>query len=484
MIHDPAVAIRVDGLSKAYRIWKDPASRLKYPLMKLVAGGLPSFLRPAYLRSPMSETSPYYRDFYALRNLNFEVRKGEAIGIIGRNGSGKSTLLQAIAGTLSPTSGSVYTSGRIAALLELGSGFNPEFTGRENVFLYGSILGLQEREMEVIFDDIASFADIGDFMDQPIKTYSSGMSLRLAFAVIVHIRADILIIDEALAVGDVFFVQKCMRWIRKFREEGTLLFVTHNATEVNALCDRAIWLKDGVVEQIGVAKEVTSNYIAHYHEAAAGAPAKGVAKALASAVSEAGDLEQDHGQGRGQARPKWAVDQRLPWLNATQFRNDITPQCFDPDKDSYGAGSARIVEVVFADADSGAVISNIVGGEKVSLRIVAEALEDLDQPILGFYLKDRLGQYLFGDNTYLSNLDKQIFVPRGGRIAAEFVFYMPLLPKGRYVVSPAIATGSQEQHVQQHWIHEALVIESMNSISHMGLVAIPMWDVKTELITQ
>jgi lipopolysaccharide transport system ATP-binding protein len=198
-------AIRVNNLSKCYHIYDRPPDRLKQfvlPKLQQLVG-----------RSPR----PFYREFWALKDVSFEVNRGETVGVIGRNGSGKSTLLQLICGTLYTTSGSVETNGRVAALLELGSGFNPEFTGRENVYMNGSVLGLTKGEIDDRFDDIAAFADIGEFLEHPIKTYSTGMYTRLAFAVIAHVSAEILVIDEALAVGDAFFVQKCMRFLRKFQ---------------------------------------------------------------------------------------------------------------------------------------------------------------------------------------------------------------------------------------------------------------------------
>ena len=205
------IAIRVTNLSKCYQIYENPRDRLK------------QFVVPRVKHAFGRQSCNYYREFWALRDVSFEVKRGETVGIIGRNGSGKSTLLQMICGTLTPTNGTVETSGRVAALLELGSGFNPEFTGRENVYMNGAVLGLSKEEIDARFNDIAEFADIGDFIEQPVKTYSSGMMVRLAFAVIAHVDADILVIDEALAVGDTFFTQKCMRFLRNFMKTRTVL---------------------------------------------------------------------------------------------------------------------------------------------------------------------------------------------------------------------------------------------------------------------
>lgn len=214
------VAIRVTGLGKTYKIHDAPSDRLKEML-----------IAPLRRRLGLRKKS-YSRTFKALQDVSFELRKGETTGIIGRNGSGKSTLLQIICGTLAPSEGTVEVNGRVAALLELGSGFNPDFTGRENVYMNGAILGLSEAEIDAKFDSIHAFSEIGDFIERPVKTYSSGMMVRLAFAVIAHVDADILVVDEALSVGDAFFVQKCMRFLRKFMETGTVLFVSHDTGAV------------------------------------------------------------------------------------------------------------------------------------------------------------------------------------------------------------------------------------------------------------
>lgn len=234
-------AIRVAGVSKAFHVYPNPTDRLRQAL--------------AWGRRQ------YYREFWALRGVSLEVRRGETLGIIGRNGSGKSTLLQIIAGTLRPTEGEVAVRGRVAALLELGSGFNPEFTGRENVYLNGGILGLQRREIEQRFDRIAAFAEIGDFMDLPVKTYSTGMVVRLAFAVQAQLSPDVLIVDEALAVGDEGFQRKCYAWLERFRDTGgTVLLVTHSLQQITQVCDRALLLEQGEAAAIGPPKAVGDVY--------------------------------------------------------------------------------------------------------------------------------------------------------------------------------------------------------------------------------
>ncbi|MCK5232398.1 MAG: ABC transporter ATP-binding protein [Desulfobulbaceae bacterium] len=224
------IVIKVENLSKCFQIYDQPHDRLKqsiYPRLQRLAGKPPK---------------QYFSEFWALQDISLQVKKGETVGIIGRNGSGKSTLLQMICGTLYPTTGSIQTTGRVVALLELGSGFNPEFTGRENVYMNAAVIGLSKKETDTRFDDIVAFADIGDFIEQPVKTYSSGMMVRLAFAVIAHVDADILVVDEALAVGDAFFTQKCMRFMRNLMKTGTVLFVSHDTGSVRNLCTKAIWI--------------------------------------------------------------------------------------------------------------------------------------------------------------------------------------------------------------------------------------------------
>ena len=244
------VAISVQNLSKCYQIYENPRDRLK------------QFVMPRMHRIAGNKPKQYFKEFWALKDVSFEIKKGETVGIIGRNGSGKSTLLQMICGTLNPTSGSVQTNGRIAALLELGSGFNPEFTGRENVYMNAAVLGLSQQEIESRFDDILEFADIGDFIEQPVKTYSSGMFLRLAFAVNIMSKPEIMIVDEALAVGDMRFQAKCITALKRIQENGaTVLFVSHDVGTVKSLCTRGVYLDHGNLKMIGAAPQIAEEYV-------------------------------------------------------------------------------------------------------------------------------------------------------------------------------------------------------------------------------
>lgn len=242
-------AVQVTGLSKRYQIYDSPRARLK------------QFVLPRLQRLFGFVPGRYFTDFDALNRVSFQIGKGETVGIIGRNGSGKSTLLQIICGTLTPSEGSVNTNGRIAALLELGSGFNPEFSGRENVYLNAAVLGLSEREVDERYESIKAFADIGQFIEQPTKTYSSGMVVRLAFATAIHMEPDILVVDEALAVGDTAFQQKCLGRIRQMQKKGvTILLVTHSANTLIEYCDRGIFLKSGSLVLDGVCRDVVKAY--------------------------------------------------------------------------------------------------------------------------------------------------------------------------------------------------------------------------------
>jgi len=436
------VSIQVRGLSKCYQIYEKPAHRLWQGLL----GG----------------RKQLYREFWALSDVDFSVHKGSTFGVIGKNGSGKSTLLQIVCGTLSPTSGTVERVGKVAALLELGAGFNPEFTGRQNAILSGGIYGLTTAEINERLPSIIDFAEIGEFIDRPVKTYSSGMFVRLAFSVITHVDAEILVIDEALAVGDAQFTQKCMRWLRKFKETGTLVFVSHDSGAVRSLCDQAMWIDHGRVQAIGDAKSVTEKYLASLFN-----------------QSQSGGIPSDHAVQDVLGAADWK-DQRQSLINASSLRNDLEIMRFTPDAVSFGQGGVDITQVVLEDRDNNP-LSWVVGGEAVSLVIQARASVDLHQPIVGFFLKDKHGQTLFGDNTYLTYLDAPPMVSAGERFRAVFSFPMPILPVGDYSFDVAIAEGTQLDHRQLKWGHDVVIVRSVSTSVSTGLVGIPMLDVGIEV---
>lgn len=444
------IAIRLVGVSKHYRLYPSTQARLKEWLW-----------RPLKCRLGR-DAPPYYRRFTALDSISIELPKGHTTGIIGRNGSGKSTLLQLVCGTLQPSEGTIEVNGRIAALLELGAGFNPEFTGRENVFIYAAIMGLSRAQASERFAEIVAFADIGTFIDQPVKSYSSGMLVRLAFAVIAHVDADILIIDEALAVGDAFFVQKCMRFLRRFMEQGTVLFVSHDSAAITNLCDRAIWLDQGTLRMQGSAKALTEHYLAarYAEENASKAP---------SVPEEAVAAERQ--VPTHMPAPLDYHDARQSLINASPWRNDLEVFAFKETQESFGQGGGSISRANLRDAH-GRPLRWAVGGEPVSLHVLCTANRAMHGPIVGFLFKDRLGQTLFGDNTFLTH--SELSVEAGRAFEAEFTFVMPTLPQGQYSIALALAEGSQQDHVQHQWIHDALLVESHSSSESTGLIGIPM----------
>jgi lipopolysaccharide transport system ATP-binding protein len=459
-------AISANGLSKAYLIYADPTDRLRQAIIPR----LQRLARPvAKVVGRHLHEKAYFSPHWALHPLDFQVSPGETLGVVGRNGSGKSTLLQLVCGTLTPTEGHVAVRGRVAALLELGSGFNPEYTGRENVYLNASILGLTREETEARIDDILAFADIGEYVDQPVKTYSSGMGMRLAFAVIAHVDADILIIDEALAVGDAFFQQKCLRWLRQFRENGTVLFCGHDTGAVMSLCQRALWLDEGRLKLEGTAKEVCEAYSASIHAQTMGLPERviRIAKPRRSLAAD----KRDNTDKPASELPV-AAKRVLPPAPSEQ------PAIFDVRDESgeFGSGQAVIEKVTMA-AEDGAPLTWIEGGEPVSITVEISVKEDIEAPIVGFHVKDRLGQPLFGDNTYLAHADRQIVLKRGQRISAHFSFDLPFIASGRYSITAAIASGSLDVHVQHHWLHDALIFDVHSPFRNGVMVAVPMREI-------
>ncbi|MEX3605449.1 MAG: ABC transporter ATP-binding protein [Burkholderia sp.] len=453
-------AISVENVSKHFRVFARPSDWLKSALRHRL-GRLARRLPARWLG-----TAEGPREFRALQQVSFQVQKGETIGIIGRNGSGKSTLLQIICGTLTPSDGRVLIKGRIAALLELGTGFNPEFTGRENVFMNATLLGLSKAQIEARLADILAFADIGDFVDQPVKTYSSGMYVRLAFSVIAHVDADVLVIDEALAVGDAFFTQKCMRFLRAFMKRGTILFVSHDTNAVVNLCTRVVWLDKGQVCETGPAKDVCDSYLAAFYEEqnrASGRTGRAAERSQEVCAISEGDVR----------------DQRAELVNASKLRNDIELFQFSQDAKNFGLGGAA-VEYVRIEDGAGAPLNWVVGGEVVCVHVSVRALQEMARVIVGFIVRDRLGQNLFGDNTYLTTLPEPFAVAADECFTVKFMFRMPILPLGDYSVSVAIADGSQAEHVIHQWLHDAILLKSHSTSVSTGLIGVPMHEITLE----
>ncbi|MEO7404395.1 MAG: ABC transporter ATP-binding protein [Burkholderiales bacterium] len=404
--------IRVENVSKCYHVYERPQDRLKQALV-------PRRLGNWFGRDP---GQPFYREFWALRDVSFEVRPGEAVGLIGRNGAGKSTLLQIIAGTLNPTSGEVRVRGKVAALLELGSGFSPDFTGRENVRLNGALLGLTPRELEERFDEIAAFADIGDFIDQPVKTYSSGMLMRLAFAVQTAVRPEILIVDEALAVGDVFFQAKCMARLRELLDGGvSLLFVSHDTATVRQLCDRAIFLAHGAVMAAGRAGEVTDRYLRLELEDRNRAAVTKNDAAGRSTIPRVASAPVTRSLGEA---PSFAADVlagRETFAQRAQFNR-------------VGNHAGELINVQMLK--DGALANLFDYDEQVVLRVVARFREPMSNVNVAFKLRTPQGvDVVFADSRLAGELERDYAPDR--LYAFDWTFRVPMI-HGNYCVFAAI----------------------------------------------
>ncbi len=429
-----AVAIRVRNLSKRYEIYADPRDRLKQsivPRLQRLAGRAPK---------------QYYRDFWALNDVSFEVRKGETVGVVGKNGAGKSTLLHLIVGTHAPTAGSVEVNGRVTALLELGSGFHPMFTGRENVYLNAAIMGMTRAEVERRFDEIAAFADIGMFMEQPVSTYSSGMYLRLAFAVQVCLDPDILIVDEALAVGDAYFVHRCFHRIRAMKEQGkTILFVSHDTASVNNLCDRAIWISQGRLRLEGKPDDVTAAYRAD----------------LFKIEMKPGSPEREASSPAPRAGSR-TVDRR-------------EPETIVPNSDRrMGSQHCRILGIGLYDAATEQRISVVRPGEDVLLRISVMNVSAVPGAamVVGYELFTPRGENLGGVNTAMQQFE--VPAPAAGETRTiRARVSLPVLHHGHYALTPAVAIESDGELRIEDRIENALVFEMLGEKEVVGWIRFP-----------
>ncbi|ULL19036.1 ABC transporter ATP-binding protein [Paenibacillus sp. H1-7] len=441
--------IKVENISKCYQIYDSPQDRLK----QLIATG----------------DKKYYREFWALNNISFDIKKGESVGIIGRNGSGKSTLLQIISGTLAPTSGNVEVNGRVAALLELGSGFNPEYTGRENVFLNGSILGIPRKEMEIIFDEIASFADIGDFIDQPVKTYSSGMMVRLAFAVQACIEPEILIVDEALAVGDMLFQKRCFSRMKALAEKGTtLLFVTHDIELVRTFTSRAILLNSGEVVKEGPSAEVVLEYRRRMHQE-----------------------ESAYFQGllSKQNINKENVKEEDETKAITNDSNGIESETND-----FGDKDCIIQEVIVSDS-KGENCSMFYPGEEVIVQIKCKVLKTMSHLNIGMRIRNKAGMKIYSWGSL--NQDIAIWsgraggkdfwseeVPRGTQLFATFKFQCNL-GVDLYEIQAYVAEEMDKYYHEErmlHWVDEAAFFQVNMKRQEYFFGGVSDLQMKTEIV--
>jgi lipopolysaccharide transport system ATP-binding protein len=401
------IAISLNNVSKCYKRYSHPVDRLK------------ELLLPG---------KSHAENFWALHEINLKVAKGETLGIIGQNGSGKSTLLQIIAGTLTPTTGEVWLNGRVSALLELGSGFNPEFTGRQNVFFNGRLLGLNREEVETKFDRIAAFADIGDFLDQPVKTYSSGMAVRLAFAVVANTEPQILIVDEALAVGDAKFQARCMKRIRQMKEEGvTILFVSHDSSSIKMLCEKAVLMNYGRILAIGTPKDVVNQYIALLSSA----PTQTKAEEINSVISTEDFI-------------------------SNESTNNLH---------RHGNQLALINEVKITDINNYDSKSKLDTNSSFNIIVFLECKSQIADLVVGISIKNLMGVVLYGTNTQLMGL-KFSNINNGQRLTVSFQMNC-YLNRGIYTLTVGVHS---EEGKSYDWVDEIMVFEVNNSIVCEGLV--------------
>ncbi len=400
-------AVEFQGVSKSYAIYDAPGDRLK-ELLSL-------------------NRLKRHQDFWALHDVSFEVKRGETFCIVGENGSGKSTLLQMVAGILHPTSGTVGIYGRVSALLELGAGFNPEFSGRDNVYLNGSILGLTTRQIDQRYKDIAAFAEIGNFIDQPVKTYSSGMVVRLAFAVAINVDPEILLVDEALAVGDIYFRQRCMRKVHELRQRGiTILFVSHAVSDVKAIGDRVLWLDHGRMIDVGEPDRVVSKYLAAMTE-------KDSTYLLLKSAT-------DPPPRRGGLMTAPEIVETIPNIDHR-----------------FGDGRAAIMGIAVLD-EQGRTLPILEPGSRILVRISVRATADVALPIVGFMLRNQLGMDFSGTNTAREGYELAP-LQTGDVTTVDFYLDLPELYPAAFSFSPAIADGTLMGYQMCDWIDNAITLQ-------------------------
>jgi len=417
------IAIKVENLTKIYKLYDAPIDRMKEAL---------------HWRS-----KKYHKDFYALNDVSFEIKKGETIGIIGKNGSGKSTLLKIITGVLSPSAGHVTVKGKISALLELGTGFNPQYTGMENIYFQGNLMGYTKEEIDASLQSILDFADIGDFIHQPVKIYSSGMYARLAFACAINVNPDILIVDEVLAVGDARFARKCFAKMEEIKKNGaTIIFVTHDISMVKSACDSAVLINEGKKISAGLPKDVTIDYFKIIFPQ----------DEIAQEPAMTSDLT---------AKPKPPLLKEFHSVDITRVSN------------MFGLGGAEVLGMHVDGFKSG---MECTGGEDIEVVVrykwdyefIKDILQKEQIPeniITGVSISDVKGTFLFGMATY----DKQVLIDpsRQSTIEIRYKFTMPYLCNGAYLMNTAIALGSQETHVQLKWLDGVFLFKMHSSKKYM-----------------
>jgi lipopolysaccharide transport system ATP-binding protein len=450
---EPLIVLR--GVTKTYRIWDDPSARLMAPLRRLLS-----------IQGSKTEG----RLFTAIKDISLEVLRGECLGIIGRNGAGKSTLLQMIAGTVLPTEGKVVVNGRVAALLELGSGFNPDFTGRENIYLNAAILGLSQTEIAAKYDAIVAYSGIEEFIEQPVRTYSSGMTLRLAFAVCVHVDADILIIDEALAVGDARFQFKCHATLEQMLKDGrTIIFVSHDTNAIKRMCRSAILLERGEVLFQGSPNDVTNIYtklITSPHGVEA-------IRTDLQSLKEQGSVKMDPEPGFSTpAFESSSLDQSVtnPGPATNLLTEERSHQQISDKEYSYGGETGAITAVQLTDEHDYPRLS-FQTGQRIRVRIACRAGQEISDPIYALTLKDIRGQEIYGTNTYFQNQTPPS-VPAGGETEAVFDLQLNVQP-GVYFISLGWVRLENTEVQVIHRRYDVLRFDVLPSDRSFGLAHCP-----------
>ena len=429
------IAIKVANVSKSYQIYDKPSDRLK------------QFLVPKLRILFRKKRRNYFREFWALKDISFEVKKGETVGIIGQNGSGKSTLLQMISGTLNPTSGQIFTTGRIAALLELGSGFNPDFTGRENVYMNAALIGLTRQEIDDKFDDIAAFADIGDFIEQPVKTYSSGMVVRLAFAVQAQAEPDILIVDEALAVGDAKFQAKCFSRLKQLKANGTsILLVTHSSEQIVTHCDYAVLLDHGKEIVKGEPKQIINQY-------------------MDLLFGKQNDRKNDDVPSKKMTLLE-KNSQAVLSYSEDKFSTRVG---YNPNEYRWGDGAAKILDF-FLVADNDSYPSSIKVGQKIELQCSIKFIKKIIRPIFGVTIKTKDGVTVYGINSESADLISFKETGEDGQVVVINTSFNCLLGPGDYFISLGVASKQSEEIAPHDRRYDSIHLQIRPTKEFFGLI--------------
>ena len=436
------IAIKIKDVTKLYKLYDKPTDRLKESL------GLTKKQK--------------YKEHYALHNVSFNVKRGECVGIIGTNGAGKSTILKIITGVLNPTAGEVAIDGRISALLELGAGFNMEYTGIENVYLNGTMIGFSKEEIDAKLQDILDFADIGDFVHQPVKTYSSGMFVRLAFAVAINIDPEILIVDEALSVGDVFFQLKCFKKFEEFKKQGkTILFVSHDLSSIERYCDKAILMDHGRNVAEGRPIDIINKY------------KKIMTGMTVAEMEEQENLRKEKLESIA-AEPKKAGAENSKSENESLVTSDVEGDSFkrwrdylevNPNLDEYGDGAAKLIDFGLFDED-GNITTTILKGSRFTIRSKVEFKEDVDDPIFTYTFKTVKGQDITGTNTMFEKVSVGK-ASKGEIYVASFEQEMNL-QGGEYLLSMSCTSFVDGELVAHDRLYDVLNISVVSEKNTVG----------------